>query len=736
MKNLAVAITIGAAFKGVSAFGSAIKNTQKLKEKIDELNEKRVNLANKFNESNKAAIRLNNTINKLKRNLKGINVSLNISKEMDNFRKEFRSNFLDKVAVATTIVAPFKVGIDFENEIAKVKALSGATGEEFKKLQEVAKKLGSTTVFSASEAARGMQFLAMAGFKTNQIIKAMPGLLDLAAASATDLATTADITSNILSGFGISADKTTHVADVLAKAMTTANVDVRMLGETMKYVAPAASGLGASLEEVTALAAKLGDVGIQGSEAGTALRSMYARLASPPSEAKKVITQLGLQIKDANGNFIGMFKVLEQLQQKTKHLSNTQKATILKDLFGMEAMSAGAALLKLPIEKLREYEKALINADGTAKKIAKTQNDTVAGSFKALGSALEGLSISFSTLFLPFLKEVTDGITTLSKKLNSFIENHKTLASVIGGVVAGFIGFSLVLSGVGYAASFVVSGVMKFFNGILIFSNAINLLKANILTSNAKIITLRNAILSTATAQKVLNFVMSLNPFAKFLLFITFVIGGLTILYNKFSWFKDGVNAIWRFIKEIFSGFAVFIEGVFSNGIEAIKSFFVSPISFIANVFTSLINFIKKGWDATFGWISNKIKQISSLANRVKSFFGFGDNKEELNIKKEEKKEIKIPKFSVPNVATVNVPVVSAREAITQKQIHSTTTNIQNSSIQNSSNSINSNHNYTININVSGANPNEIIDKIKVILPHLIEEIEENRRERALNDTM
>jgi len=136
LKNLAVAITIGAAFKGVSAFGSAIKNTQKLKEKIDELDEKRVNLANKFNKSNKAAIRLNNTINKLKRNLKGINVSLNISKEMDNFRKEFRSNFLDKVAVATTIVAPFKVGIDFENEIAKVKALSGATGEEFKIFSE------------------------------------------------------------------------------------------------------------------------------------------------------------------------------------------------------------------------------------------------------------------------------------------------------------------------------------------------------------------------------------------------------------------------------------------------------------------------------------------------------------------------------------------------------------------------------------------------------------------------
>ena len=751
MKNLTVAITIGAVFKSVSAFSNAIKNTQKLREKIDELNKKRISLDEKFSKSNKTAIQLNKTINKLQRNLKAINISLSITEKMENFRREFRSNFLDKIAAATTIIAPFKVGIDFESEMARVKALSNATKEEFIKLQEVAKKLGSTTVFSASEAAKGMQFLAMAGFKTNQIVKAMPGLLNLAAAGSIDLATTADITSNILSGFGISAEKTTHVADVLAKAMTTANVDVRMLGDTMKYVAPAASTLGASLEEVTTLASKLGDVGIQGSEAGTALRSMYARLASPPSEAKKVIENLGLQIKDANGNFIGMFNILEQLQQKTKHLSNTQKATILKNLFGMEAMSAAASLLSLPIEKLREYEKALINADGTAKEIAKTQNNTVLGSFKALGSAVEGLAISFSTLFLPFIKKITNAITIFTQKLNSFIENHKTLATVIGGVVAGFVGFSLVLSGVGYLLSFLVSGVFKFFNGLIVLNNILNLLKANILLSTVKFAALKNAILSTTVAQKMLNFVMSLNPFAKFLLFVTLVISGFKILYDKFDWFKNIVNNVLEFIKTIFSGVINGIKTAFSyspiglivtnwskiknfftNFFANLKSGFVSSITAIANIFTSPVSFVVNAWDATFEWINNKIKQISSLADKIKSFFGFESDKEEINIKKEEKKEIKIPKFNVPNISTVNVPVVSAKEAITQRQTYLTTNNIQNSSVR--SNSINSNRNYTININVSGENSNEIIDKIKAIFPHLIEEFESNNRERALND--
>ncbi|MEO1927470.1 MAG: hypothetical protein ABGX26_02120, partial [Nautiliaceae bacterium] len=147
------------------------------------------------------------------------------------------------------------------------------------------------------------------------------------------------------------------------------------------------------------------------------------------------------------------------------------------------------------------------------------------------------------------------------------------------------------------------------------------------------------------------------------------------------------------------------------------------------NIFVSPITFIKKGWDNILGWISGKIKWITSVASKIKSFFGFGDDKKELNISKEEKKEIKVPKFKVPNVATTSISTVTAKEAISQRQ------NIQTTSIQTNS-SVSASHNYTININITGANPNEILDKVRVMIPQVIEEFEENRRERALSDTM
>ena len=211
------------------------------------------------------------------------------------------------------------------------------------------------------------------------------------------------------------------------------------------------------------------------------------------------------------------------------------------------------------------------------------------------------------------------------------------------------------------------------------------------------------------------------------------LVAGVIYMYKKFEWFRDGVNAIWSFIKKIFSfsplGLIInhwsAITGFFSNFWDNLKAGFSKGIEFIANIFVAPVKFIKKGWDAILGWITSKIKWITSIASKIKGFFGFGDDKKELNIKNEEKKEIKIPKFKAPNVS---IPTTSPKEAVAQRQ------NIQTTTIQ--TNSVSASHNYNININVTGANPNEIIDKIKVILPHLIEEIEENRRQRALSDTV
>src|SRR5690606_2922780 len=169
-----------------------------------------------------------------------------------------------------------------------------ATDEEMAILSRTARELGASTVFSASQAAEGMSYLAMAGFSVSEIVDAMPGLLDTAAAAQSGLGVTADIVSNILSGFQLEARETTRVADVLTATFTSSNTTLEMLGDTMSYVAPVAASLGISLEEVAAMTGRLGDVGIQGQRAGTALRAIFTRLAAPTGEAAKILQQLGV----------------------------------------------------------------------------------------------------------------------------------------------------------------------------------------------------------------------------------------------------------------------------------------------------------------------------------------------------------------------------------------------------------------------------------------------------------
>lgn len=631
------------------------EEAEKFQKKLDETNKKirllnsqKIKIKNQLHEAkqealktNHALLKIDNTIEKINR--RKINIQANLAK-----RNELKSKLFDTLALGASFALPFKAGINFESSMARVKALTGATGKEFQKLSDTARKLGATTVFSASESAQAMQFLAMAGYKTNDIVKSMPGILNLAAAGQLDLATTADIASNILSGFGLKASQTGHVADVLAKASTSTNVSIGELGETMKYVAPVASSLGASLEEVTALTGELGNVGIKATQAGTALRAMYARMAAPPTQALQTIKALGLKTKDANGNFIGMVNILKQLREKTNGMSDAQKAMIMKNLFGVESLAAAMALLKIPTDKIKKFEKALKNSNGTAKKIAKTQTDTVAGSFKALSSALEGASISFSYLFLPVIKGVTHILTTVTQALNSFIEKHKILATVVGGVVGGFVTFSVVALGVGFLATFIANaweGIMLVFT---LFSEKLTVaaLKekffafwTNVLTLKAKALTVFGAITSlirgfsiaatlAAAKQWLLNIAMNANPIGLVITAIGALIAGVVWAYNKFDWFRKGVANVWKFIKMVFS---------------------YSPLGLVI-----------KAWGKVFDWIYSKFAIVRKIAGAIKgvikgiaNFFGFGGDDE-----KDTKKKTAIVKKVV--AATTTATVLSA----------------------------------------------------------------------------
>ena len=239
------------------------------------------------------------------------------------------------LGVATAAV---KVSTDFEAQMSRVKAISGATGEDFTKLREQAKQLGATTSFSAKEAAEGMENLASAGFDTNQIMAAMPGLLDLAASDSLDLGTAADIAASTLNGFGLEASQAAHVADVLAKAAADTNAGITDTGEAMKYIAPVAATMGQSLEEVTAAIGLMSNAGIKGGQAGTTLRTALTRLANPSEKAAELMEDLGFSAYYGQGKMLSLKDIIGKLQVSMQGLTEEQQQQAIATIFGKTSL--------------------------------------------------------------------------------------------------------------------------------------------------------------------------------------------------------------------------------------------------------------------------------------------------------------------------------------------------------------------------------------------------------------
>lgn len=248
-------------------------------------------------------------------------------------------------ALGGVATAAVKVGSDFEAQMSRVKAISGATGEEFEKLRNQAIELGADTAFSASEAAQGMENLAAAGFTTNEIMSAMPGMLDLAAASGEDLANSADIAASTLRGFGLEASEAGHVADVLAENANRTNSSVAETGEAMKYIAPVARAAGISMEETAAAIGIMANAGIQGSQAGTTLRGALSRLSKPTDVMQQAMDELGVSFYDSEGKMKSLSEQVGMLQDAMEGMTDEQKNNYLVTLYGQEALSGMLALI-------------------------------------------------------------------------------------------------------------------------------------------------------------------------------------------------------------------------------------------------------------------------------------------------------------------------------------------------------------------------------------------------------
>lgn len=333
------------------------------------------------------------------------------------------------VAVGTIAA---KTGMDFEAEMSRVKAISGATGDQFKMLEDQALSLGQSTAFSASEVAEGMENLASAGFSTNEIMEAMPGLLDLAASSGEDLATSSEIAASTLRGFGLEANKTGHVADVLAKNAAATNAAVADTGEAMKYIAPNARAAGLSLEEVTAAIGELANAGIKGSQAGTTLRSALVRLAKPSDPAATAMERIGFTAFDSSGKMKSLATIMGELNEKTKNLTDEQKQNTIATIFGTEALSGMTVLMQGGKEGLTDLTEQFKNCDGAAKEMAETMQDNTKATIEQAGGALETASIKMLNIVAPAIKDVADGIGNLADKFSALSPETQELILKMG----------------------------------------------------------------------------------------------------------------------------------------------------------------------------------------------------------------------------------------------------------------------------------------------------------------
>lgn len=350
------------------------------------------------------------------------------------------SKVLGGAATAVTALggAAIKVGSDFEAGMSEVQAVSGASGEALEQLKEKAKEMGAKTKFSATESAEAMNYMAMAGWKTEDMLGGIEGIMNLAAASGEDLATTSDIVTDALTAFGMSASDSTHFADILAAASSNANTNVGLMGETFKYVAPLAGSLGYSAEDTATAIGLMANAGIKGSQAGTSLRSIMTRLAKPTKESQAAMDALGLSITDGSGKMKPLSEIVGDMRKGFSGLTKDEKASYAAMLGGQEAMSGLLAIVNASDKDFKKLSGAINDCNGSAAEMAKIMQDNLQGQITILQSGLEGLGVSLYETMQDTAKDVVKEAQGMVQQLqDAFNEGgFQGLVGAFGNVLA------------------------------------------------------------------------------------------------------------------------------------------------------------------------------------------------------------------------------------------------------------------------------------------------------------
>ena len=367
----------------------------------------------------------------------------NLGSSVENVGKKF----LPVTAAVTGLgTAAVKTAADFDAEMSKVSAISGATGADFDKLRAKAREMGAKTKFSATEAASAMEYMAMAGWRTEDMLSGIEGIMNLAAASGEDLATTSDIVTDALTAFGLSASDSGHFADILAAASSNANTNVSMMGETFKYCAPIAGALGFSAEDTAEAIGLMANSGIKASQAGTSLRSIMNNLAGDVTFVGKNIGEVTIATSNADGSMRSLNDILADCRVAFAGLSESEKAANAEALVGKNAMSGFLALMNAGEGDINKLRGAIEGCDGASERMAETMQDNLSGQLTILKSQLEELAISFADILMPTIRKIVSAVQQFVDKLNSMDDSTREVIIRVA-LLAAAIGPLLIVLG-------------------------------------------------------------------------------------------------------------------------------------------------------------------------------------------------------------------------------------------------------------------------------------------------
>ena len=494
-----------------------------------------------------------------------------------------------------------KTAADFESSMSKVAAVSGATGSDLEALSKKAREMGSKTKFSASEAAEAMNYMAMAGWKTEDMLSGIEGVMNLAAASGEDLATTSDIVTDALTAFGLSAQDSGHFADVLAAASSNANTNVSMMGETFKYAAPIAGALGFSVEDTAEAIGLMANAGIKGSQAGTSLRTIMTNLSGDVKICGQNIGEVTIATTNADGSMRDLSDILADCRTAFSGLSESEKAAAAESLVGKNAMSGFLALMNAGEGDIAKLSGAIDNCNGAAQSMADTMNDNLEGQLTILKSQLQELAISFGEILLPAVKSIVSFLQGFINVLNSMPDGMKqtivTIALVAAALGPVLIIIGKVISAVGTIMTIVpkVAGVIKTVQG----------------------------------AFAALNATMLANPIVLIIAAIAALVAAFIYLWNTNEEFRQFWINLWEDIKEIAITVWEALKAFFSAAWEAIKATAETIWNAIAGFFTGLWEGIKNTFTTVVNAIStflttmwNTIKSVAETVwNAISTFF-------------------------------------------------------------------------------------------------------------------